>query len=170
MEYKNKIDYSLSGQDVIDALDGKCNIVSYPDIKKYRNINDLLGKYKKCVILYLNSANYGHWTCIYEYNGTIYFFDSYGVEPNGQLNWLPKNVNKLLKQDHKHLLKLLYNSGKPIEYNEYPLQKFGKGINTCGKWVVFRLKYPFLSVENFRKLFENKNIEPDKLINSLVKF
>jgi hypothetical protein len=107
----------------------------------FKTINELLGKHKKCVILYLNSVNYGHWTCIYEYNGTIYFFDSYGIKPNGELNWIPNHMNKKLKQDHKHLLKLLYDSKKPIEYNEYPLQKFGQGINTCGKWCVMRYYY-----------------------------
>lgn len=170
MNNKNTIDYSLSGQDIVNALDGKCNLVSYPDIKHFKTIDELLGKYKKCVILYLNSANYGHWTCIYEHNGTIYFFDSYGVKPNGQLNWIPNHMNKELKQDHKHLLKLLYDSNKPVEYNEYPLQKLGNGINTCGKWVIFRLKHPFLSVENFKKMFKNKNKSPDELVNSLVKF
>jgi hypothetical protein len=170
MSEKNSINYSLSGEDIVNLLDYKCNLVAYPDIRRFNSINELLGKYKKCIILYLNNKNYGHWTCIYEYDGTIFFFDSYGIKPNGQLNWIPNHMNKELKQDHKHLLKLLYDSKKPIEYNEYPLQKFGNGINTCGKWVVFRLKYPFLSVNEFKNLFYNKNIPPDNLVNGLVKF
>lgn len=170
MEFKNKINYSLSGEDIVDLLNGKCNLVAYPDIKKFGSINELLGKYKKCVILYLNSENYGHWTCIYEYKNTIYFFDSYGIKPNGELNWLPNNLNIKLRQNHKKLLWLLYESKKNIEYNEYQLQKFGDGINTCGKWVVFRLKNPHISVEKFKNLFYNKSKSSDEIINNLVKF
>lgn len=170
MSYKNNIDYSLSNFDILNALDQKCNLVSYPQIKKFKTIDQLLGKYKKCVILYLSDANYGHWTCIYEHNNVIYFFDSYGNIPNDQLKWIPKGLNKSLEQDHKHLIKLLYDSGKKIEYNEHPLQKSGRGINTCGKWVIFRLKYPFLSINDFNNLFTNKNRPHDYLINKLVTF
>lgn len=165
---KNKIDYSLSSQDMKDQLENKCNLVTYKEIKNYKTIDELLGKHKKCVILYLSSSNYGHWTCIYEHNGKIFFFDSYGIIPNGQFKFIPKGINKALEQDHNYLLKLLYDSKKPIEYNEYTLQ--GKGTSTCGKWVTFRLKYPWLSIEDFKKLFIGKDKDPDYLINKLITF
>ena len=164
---KNLISYSMSGADIIKELNGKCNLVKYSDIRHFKTLEELLGKYKKCIILYETKQNYGHWTCIYEHNGTVYFFDSYGVIPNGQLKFIPTELNKALEQDHKHLIKLLLDSNKPVEYNEYRLQELKENVNTCGKWVTFRLKYPFVSVEDFGNLFKNKG--GDFLINQLVK-
>lgn len=163
------MDYSLSNYDIQNLLNNKCNLVSYSDIKNYKTLNQLLGKYKKCVILYKSANNYGHWTCIYEHKGIIYFFDSYGFVPNAQLKFLPNHLNKELEQDHKHLIKLILDTQKPVEFNEFPLQEFKKGINTCGKWVVFRLKHPSVPIKMFNDLFKNKSYTPDELINKLVK-
>ena len=87
---KALLEKSLSGQDIGNLLNNECNIVPYNEIKNYNNIFDLMGPYRKCAILYLTSANYGHWTCIYEHNNIIYFFDSYGCIPDGQFNFIPK--------------------------------------------------------------------------------
>lgn len=162
------MNYSLSNHDIYNLLDYKCNIIPYEDIINYKNINELLGKYKKCIILYKSSHDFGHWTCIYENKGKIYFFDSYGFKPNAQLKFIPNQLNKSLNQNHDYLLKMLYDTKKPIEFNEYPLQKLDTKINTCGRWVVFRLKHPGISVDDFNKLFINKKKLPDELITKLV--
>ena len=86
----NEIYKSLSGGDILNALDQKCNLVLYSQIHNFNSIEELLGKYKKCVILYHTSENYGHWTALYENKGTIYFFDSYGIIPDNELKFLHK--------------------------------------------------------------------------------
>tara|TARA_R110002126_G_scaffold37200_1_gene112589 strand:+ start:1963 stop:2469 length:507 start_codon:yes stop_codon:yes gene_type:complete len=164
-----EISKSLSGFDILNKV--KCNLVQYKDLKNYKNINDLLGKYKKCVLLYHTSENYGHWTALYEYNNTIFFFDSYGLIPDNELKFLHKDLKKELNSNHRHLTELLYNSNKPVEYNQYQLQSKDKNVATCGRHVVCRLQYPDISVDEYYKIFNSvsKDIDLDKLICLLVK-
>ena len=164
------INVSLSGYDILNALDNKCNMVQYKDVKNFNSINEMLGPYKKCVLLYHTKLDYGHWTCLYEVDNTIFFFDSYGFIPDKQLNWVPYNLKDDLNSDYRYLTKLLYESNKRVEYNEYQFQRRVDGVNTCGRWVVNRLKYPEISIENFNKLFKDasKYMDLDELICLLV--
>ena len=162
------MEISLSGLDILDNV--KCNLIQYKDINQYNSIEDLLGKYKKCVILYHTKKDYGHWTCLYEYNGTIFFFDSYGFIPDDELKFLHKDLKAELNSNHRYLTELLYNSNKPVEYNEYQLQDRKKNVNTCGRWVILRLKYPKISVNDFYDIFKQSSqyINNDELITHLV--
>tara|TARA_R110002153_G_scaffold155426_1_gene307450 strand:+ start:177 stop:692 length:516 start_codon:yes stop_codon:yes gene_type:complete len=166
---KDSLNYSLSGEDILRALDGKCNLIQYKNIQRYKTIDELLGKYNKCVILYNTTENYGHFTCVYKYNGTIYFFDSYGIIPDDELKW-QKCYGKDCLAPTRYLTKLFYNSKHPIEYNEYPLQEKASGITTCGRWVINRLKYPEISVDDYYKIFKDASryMNIDKLICKLV--
>ena len=161
---------SLSGMEILDLMDNKVNLITYKQVINYSNIEDLLGKYKKCVLLYHTSQNYGHYTCLYEFNNTIFFFDSYGIIPDNELNFLHKDLRNDLNSNHKYLTELLYNSNKRIEYNEYQLQEKKSGINTCGRWVVNRLRFPQITVDNYYNIFmdASKYINIDKLICDLV--
>lgn len=163
------MDYSLSGNDIKELLLNKVKIITHGEIKNYNNINNLLGKYKKCVILYRSTPDYGHWTALFKNKHGINFFDSYGNKPDNILKFLPNNLNKDLEQDHINLLKLLYKSREKIYYNEYPLQEFKENINTCGRWVVLRLFLSNLTETEFNNLFKKKNITPDELITKIVK-
>ena len=166
-----EISKSLSGIEILDYMKNQCNLIQYKDIHKFNNINEMLGKYKKCVILYHTRANYGHWTCLYEYKDTIYFFDSYGFIPDDELKFLHRSLKEELNSDHRYLTKLLYESDKKVEYNEYELQEEKKGVNTCGRWCLLRLKYPSISVDDFHKIFKRSShyINNDELICLLIK-
>tara|TARA_B100000214_G_C23568964_1_gene446407 strand:+ start:78 stop:566 length:489 start_codon:yes stop_codon:yes gene_type:complete len=156
---------SLSGYEILNNVE--CNILTYSDIKKFNNIDDLFIN-DKCIILYETTKNKGHWTCIYKYKDTIYFFDSYGNNFSEQTKFIPKHINKKLKQDHKKLIELLYKSPYKVEYNEHKLQKYKQGVNTCGRWCIIRLKYPEIPVDEFNKLFKNKKLSPDEIVLGLT--
>jgi hypothetical protein len=159
------MEVSLSGLDIQNQVN--CNIIKYSDIPNYNNIDDLLIN-DKCVILYETKENYGHWTCIYKHGNTLAFFDSYGNNFNEQTKFIPTQLNKKLKNNHKNLIKLLYKSPYNVEFNEYPLQKLEEGVNTCGRWVIVRLQNPYVSVNEFHKLFVNKLMTPDEIIVKLT--
>ena len=93
------MDKSLSNDEILRYMNNKCNLIQYKDIHKYKSIDELLGKYKKCVILYHTSENYGHWVCMYEYKNIIYFFDSYGFIPDDELNYLHKDLKEELRRN-----------------------------------------------------------------------
>ena len=166
-----EISKSLSGTEVLDLLDNKCNLVQYSDLHNISSIDELLGPYKKCVLLYHTSANYGHYCCVYENNDTIFFFDSYGSIPDTQLKFLPKDLIKELNSNHNYLIRLMYNSGKNVEYNQYQFQSREPNVATCGRWCVNRLRFPEISINDYHDIFKqsSKYIPNDELICLLVK-
>lgn len=165
------ISKSLSGTEVLDLLNNKCNLVLYSDLHNIKSIQELLGEYKKCVLLYHTSANYGHYCCVYENNNTIFFFDSYGSIPDTQLNFLPRDLKQELNSNHNYLIRLMYNSGKPVEYNQFQFQRREPHITTCGRWCVNRLRFPEISINDYHDIFKqsSKYIPNDELICLLVK-
>lgn len=162
-------DKALSAGDIYKLMNNKVNIVSYKDIHKFNNINELLEPYGKCILLYHTKKNYGHWVCLYEndHKTDIFFFDSYGFKPDTQLKYIHNSLKKELNHDYNYLIKLLYDSNKNIFFNEYKLQKVGKNIKTCGLWVVLRLKYKDISIKNFNKIMNSTKYTPDELILKL---
>lgn len=162
------MDYSLSNHDINQLLNNKVKIISHDKIKHYNNINQLLGKYNRCIILYKNSLNYGHWCCVFKNKYGINFFDSYGNKPDETLKFIPDNLLKQLNQDHTNLINLMYNSNHNIYYNEYKLQKLSKNINTCGRWCVFRLMCSHLTEHEFKNLFKNTKYSNDEIITQII--
>lgn len=155
------MDQALSGLDMALATGAK--VITYDQLSQYK-LEDLL---PKCVLLYKTEKNRGHWCCIYENGNTITFFDSYGFIIDSQLNFVSPMLSKKLNGKHKRLLKMLYESKRPIEYNQYQLQGFSPHIQTCGRWVIVRLEYPSVSVDDFYKAF-TKYGNPDETIVLLV--
>jgi hypothetical protein len=93
-----------------------------------------------------------------------------GLYPDDELKFLHKDLKAELNSNHRYLTQLLYNSNKPVEYNEYQLQERKKGVNTCGRYVCLRLKYPAISVDDFYDTFKQSSryISNDELICLLV--
>ena len=161
---------ALSGKQMLDLMDDKCNLVQYREVEKYNSLDALLGDYHKCILLYHTSSNFGHWVCLYRVGKTVYFFDSYGVMVDDQLKFLPKDLREDLNSNHRYLTDLLYKSNYMVEYNEYQFQKKSPLINSCGRWCVNRLRYPEISIDEYHKLFKDasKTMPMDELIVELV--
>ncbi len=164
------MDFSLSINDISKLLDGKVNMMTYKDVSGYKTIEDLLGKHKRAVILYLTSKNYGHFTCIFEYKGNITFFDSYGFIPDDELKFVPNDLKTELRSNHRYLTELLYKSNKPVDYSQYQLQSKSQKITTCGRWCVARLRHMDVSTDDFADVFlkAKKYMPLDELIVKLV--
>ena len=164
------MEVALSGKQMLQLLDNKSNLIQYKDVEKYDNIDTLLGKYNKCVLLYHTSQSFGHWCALYRVGKTVYFFDSYGVMIDDQLKFLPKDLREDLNSNHRYLTELLYKSDYMVEYNEFEFQKKSPLINTCGRWTINRLRYPEISIDEYHKLFKDasKKMPMDELIVQLV--
>ena len=60
--------------------------MTYAYLKDYNNLIELLPyQISACFILLKTSYHAGHWTVICRYYNNIYYFDSYGVQPDGEL-------------------------------------------------------------------------------------
>lgn len=163
---------SLSNRDISRVLGPDTKIVVYTDLGNYDSIDSLFGDKDNLVILYETEDHYGHWIAVLRYPDHFLVFDSYGVEIDKEIDWIPKDFRDRNGICFTYLAYLLYTSPDlyRIEYNEYPLQEMIPEITTCGYWVIARILFKSLSTDEFAMLFsqldlENgKNLTPDELV------
>lgn len=120
------------------------NVISYDKLINM-SIDDII-RSLPIVILYQHFRDYGHWVCMWKLHDKIMFFDSYGNYPDNKTLSGQNSYN----DNSIQLLKKLYNSRFQIDYNNYQLQ--ATGSNTCGKWCIVRLLFPYLSHDDFYKI------------------
>lgn len=156
---------TLSNVDINKIINFEANVLTHNDLNKYKNIFEVFENKPAFLLLYEYENRNGHWTCVIQHplSKTIEFFDPYGDKPDSMRKYIPKNnwITERLSQ-------MLYEArlmGWNIEYNEVPLQKTGKNINTCGRWCAVRIYYRNLPLKTFQNYFKKfpKN-ERDKVI------
>lgn len=157
---KDHKSHPLTDQEVIDLVNGKAKVVTYDKLYKYKSIDDLLKPHGAVFLLYQQDRNYGHWVALFKRedrkgNVEIEVFNSYGQFPDDELFYTAKEKRKELNHDYPYLTRLLYKAPRnyDIIYNQYPFQKFGKGINTCGRHTVLRLLNKDKSLNEYVKWF-----------------
>lgn len=166
---KKLIGYSLSNEEIYNAFDGKIKILTYPELEKFNNIDELLEPYNKVIILYLTSANYGHWVTLFKINhNNIEFFDSYSMKPDEELKMIDKNVRIENNEVRPHLSYLLYNCNYNIHYNDVRLQKQKNDVNTCGRHCIVRLSCDKLFIDDYVKLIKSFKYDPDYIVTYLT--
>ena len=159
------MDKSLSNLEIQAVLGSKCVIMSYKNINKINNIDKFFKRNKYLIILYEWKKNYGHWTCILKQGKTLEFFDSYGTQPDMELKDFSKYTRNQYGMEFPLVAKLLMDSNKEIHYNNYKLQSQKQGVNTCGRWCIYRCLNDHLNIDQFvHKLIYRYKIKPDKLI------
>lgn len=104
----------------------------------------------------------GHWACIVIDNirKHVLFFDSYGIFPDNQLNYIDDNIKEMTDQDQRDIGYMLYamsKQGFKVFYNDYKFQK--NGTNTCGRYCGLLLS-----------ISKNQLVQPDKFKLLLDKF
>jgi hypothetical protein len=163
----------LSTKDVYKLMEGKTKILTYPQLKKFSNLDTLLVPYDNVIILYLTKERFGHYCCVARRNGKICFFDSYGGDkkPDEQLDFINPQFRLKSDQGYPYLTKLLYEAPEPVEYNEYIYQAKGPSIATCGRHCVCFIKSG-LDIDGYNKyinkLSKKYNMNFDELVTYLT--
>ena len=174
--FKKIQSYSFSDDDMRRLVENEANLVTYPEIKKYKTLDQLLGKHRACIILYLQTPNYGHWCCIFEredVKGLINFYDPYGYFPDDELDFNKESVNRSLGQLMPYLSMLMIKDKDRYKftYNQYILQSSGKNNNICGRAVGLRLNFRDIDDKEFYDLLaKNKCYNKDEWIVILTSF
>ncbi len=162
----DKKSYCLSSGDIYKFFDGKVKIVTFKEIANYETLEKLLHPYNKVVILFESKPNNGHWTCLFKNSeGEIYFFDSYGMKPESELRY-SAGMNKYLNQRRNTLLRLFDNH--LVKYSDYQLQKWKKGTNTCGRYVIARMCCDHLNSHEFAELLRSQTNDVDQFITDIT--
>jgi hypothetical protein len=189
----------LSDKELLEWVDHKAKLVKYPDLINYDSIFDALGEHGAMILFYETSPNFGHWTCclLKEDNDGKYIehFDSYGVKPDDELNFIPIQFRKINYEYHPQYTALLLKSGLPVTYSQYKLQakkvitKVGSSsllgqtcpslrdkeitseVNTCGRWVAWRIFFKDNDISDFADTFESiskeLNLPMDYILSEL---
>jgi hypothetical protein len=166
-------DIALSDKHMFKLLDGKNNLVLYPNLINYDNIDDVLGDYGMCTLLFEAKKNYGHWCCLWKQSpDTVSFFNSYGGYPDDSLKYIPEHFARISNQDYPYLSILLNNSPYKLTYNEYAYQKLAKDIKTCGRHVCVRLFCRELTDNQYHKFIKEYckkyNVNADQLVTLMT--
>ncbi len=166
-------DVALSNTDIFELLGGKVHIAMYPDLHNYENIDQLLGKYGACILLFEAKPQYGHWVLIFKLDSTtIEFFNPYGGYPDDSLLSINKKFRIKTNQEYPILSQLLIDSPYKLTYNEFQFQEKNHGINTCGRHCVVRLlkrKLDLYQYVNFlNKLCNEYNENYDGVVTLLT--
>ena len=114
--------------------------------------------YKNVILLYESEIGMGHWVCLFRNGNIIEHFDSYGLKPDMEMEFIPKNFKNKYYGKSRHLAKLLLNSGRKIRYNQYKFQKEFP-MATCGRHCACRLMLRDLSIKQYHRLIGIKNAD-----------
>ena len=172
--YETRLKQMLSNDDLKRLLKD-CKILEYKDLKNYNSLYDLLSKnIDYAIILIEFKQNQGHWCCLTRNNNNFYWFDSYGVKPDGELKFINSFMRKLLGENNYDLTKLIKQTitqGGTFGYNKKKYQVLTDGINTCGKWVYIFIKLFLLdhNPSEFRTIMKQlKENNPEKPYDILI--
>jgi hypothetical protein len=163
--------YPLSDDDmkrIIPTL----KVVSYPELLKARNIDEILDIKGRLMLLYLTEdENTGHWVCLLKRPDTniLEYFDPYGgYGPDDESKWLTENQLEEFGQDTFHLSKLIKNSSYKLLVNKHRFQKDTRDNNTCGRHCLCRLYFKHLSLPEYAKMVEDSGISPDDFVSGFT--
>jgi hypothetical protein len=162
---------SLTDTQIGELLNEEVPVMPYSDLIKKGVMNVLRESPSNAVVFLVRSEQkYGHWClCFLKTNGTeqgIHVYDSYGNKPDSKA-WkknLSKKTLKQLHQENPYLLSQLYDTGKPIYFNEYQHQAYNPNVSTCGRHVVCRASFLDLDTDDYNSLITSRGITPDQVV------
>lgn len=144
--------YALSNDDINAILEPDTHIMTYPELRKYKRIDDIFDPLGRVIMLYpIDALNSGHWVAMWKKGDAIHYFDPYGNPPEEPKEWVSDEKNRQMGQGRNLLTELMRSSGYKIYSNNYPYQKMDADTATCGRWSVARLVLKEMSADQFHK-------------------
>lgn len=162
-------DYPLSDADIRKILGNNIKIITYPQLKYMKSINECFDNQGRCILLFLtNSPTEGHWCCMLRKKKGIEFFDPYGEAPEEQKDGVPKGQLEALDETKPYLTALMRSSGLPVFYNTHKFQRESASINTCGRHCVVRCLYAPYSIQKYASIIKKSGMSPDDFVSGLT--
>jgi hypothetical protein len=166
---------ALSNKQILKLLDGKANIILYPEIINFNSLDEILEPYGSCIILFESKPNFGHWCALNKINSNLVeFFNPYGGYPDDSLSMISMEFRIKSNQLHPYLSILMMDSPYELSYNEHKFQKKGNSINTCGRHCVVRTLFKNLNLKQYTELINllcyEFDLNPDGLVTLLTAY
>lgn len=178
---KKCVNQSTSPNDIFRIAGKRCNVFTYPEIRKYKKLLELFrpgnsfiasSADKKlpldnnaCIILYMSGPNYGHWTALVRNKYGVNFMDSYGGVIDDQLEHVDQTIEG---QDKKYLIQLLKKCKKEIYYNDFQMQTMNTNVKTCGRYCAVYLKNDHMKVDDFVESIKRMAKENDMTCDEVI--
>lgn len=167
---------ALSDTQLRDLLRDRVNIVLYQDLHKMRTLDEVMGPHGAAIILFATKPDYGHWCLLFRGagrdQGLVEFFDPYGGYPDDCLQYIGGQFAHKTRQDEPYLSRLMIESPYRLSYNQYPFQKHGRGIRTCGRHCAARLILRDLGLDDYmqwiRNQAENTGTDADAVVAAVT--
>lgn len=144
------------------------DIIKYSDLKNFAKITDLLPEKKDFrIILIEDKYNSGHWVCVMRNDKTIQYFNSYGAKYDYEWKFINRMIRVCLGEDTNEMTRLMEQAeadGFNTSYNKYRFQKLANSVQTCGRWVIFRIETFKMGYNNdqFKELVDKLKANSDK--------
>lgn len=163
----------LSGQDLKNITNSKCNIMRYSDLMNYQDIESVLGEWGAVILLYQQSRDFGHYSCLFKSandpNNTLIFYDSLGITLDKELKFSTFNTRNMGGTIVPHLTHLIQKSNYKVISNTKKLQKDAFANNTCGRYSAMRIVWRALSNKEFNYILtSNHHYDADYWISVLT--
>tara|TARA_R110002153_G_C13100503_1_gene476507 strand:- start:30 stop:605 length:576 start_codon:yes stop_codon:yes gene_type:complete len=163
---------SLSGQDLKDITDGKCNIFRYSDLMDKNTIDEVLGQFGAAILLYQTERDYGHYAAIFishDNPNVLIFYDSLGLTIDKELKFSTFNSKNMGGVAQFHLTELIQKSKYKVISNTKKLQKGLFDNNTCGRFASMRIVFRKMTNKQFNfVLSSNKYYDADYAVSILT--
>jgi hypothetical protein len=145
---------ALSDDQLKRVLAGRFRLVMYPDLHKERSLDEVMGPHGAAIILFESRPGYGHWCTIFRAPGgdqsLVEFFNPYGGYPDDSLEHIAAGFAEKTNQDAPYLSLLMMKSPYRLSYNQYPFQRHGSDIKTCGRHCAARLLLRDLTLDEYK--------------------
>ena len=154
------IDAAMADDDITYYFP-KAKILTFPELKNYSSIEELLPKDKTYFfLLFLSAPNSGHWVVVSRHNGKFEFFCSYSSRPEDILGWT-KKINQSLGQSVDYLGQLFNKTKLKVVYNPICYQSKREAVSSCGRYCCFRI-YTILKYNMDLNKFHNMMVDLKK--------
>lgn len=163
----------LNGTELMNFMDGKTTVLTYKDLKNYNTLDSVFGDYDNFILLYETSTNRGHWTIVIKHKKTVEHFDSYGLKPDYELDYINMTFREENNEKFSYLSWLYYTSPYTVVYNDFKFQEMSADINTCGRHCIQRYRCKGMNIDKYinfmKKLKKEFQISFDEIVSLLVK-
>lgn len=153
-------DVPINGADLLKITDGKTRIVLYEELTNMtgRDFVELfVPETNWNIILLYRLLDSNHWITIILGDECFYHYDSYGLQPDEELD--------MIHHTNKHLTRLYQESGIKVKHNVYRHQMIKDHVNTCGRHSALRAIHYNLSNAEYHFYMTHRN--PHKVLNNM---
>ena len=169
---RENLDDAVDFNRLVNALDGKVNIVKYLDLDKYSSIVDIFSENTgNNVILYypVESERSGHYAALMYYpeKDLISYFCPYGMDINGDISHSPYLMQRddRMKYMLPELISDFQEDGGFVSVSRIAVQSRAKNVATCGKHCTFRILFRHIEDPNaYARFLKYKSLTPDEIV------